>query len=64
MNDKDKIIQLLQEQKARHLEEIAFLKQTQGRKATKKKRLKPKERRKVRHLKLIAINGVPVFNKN
>jgi len=57
MNDKDEIIQLLQEQKARHLKEIAFLKQAQGKKPTKKRR------RKLRHLKLIALNGVPVDGK-
>ena len=44
--------------------ENAFLKQSPGRKATKKKRTKPKTRQEVRHLKLIAVNGVPVPAKD
>jgi len=43
--------------------ENALLKQSPGRKATKKKRMKPSIRWKVRHLKLIAINGALVNGK-
>jgi len=55
----------MQEYRIKELEiENAFLKQSPGRKATKKKRTKPKTRQEVRHLKLIAINGVPVPAKD
>ncbi|MCH7651051.1 MAG: hypothetical protein IIA63_07815 [Nitrospinae bacterium] len=41
--------------------EIARLR---GYRNTKKKHMKPKHRQRLGHLKLIAVNGVPVSNKN
>ncbi|MCH7650102.1 MAG: hypothetical protein IIA63_02960 [Nitrospinae bacterium] len=63
MSIKEKLILLLEKQNERLQIENALLKNSSCRKATRKKRMKPKERRKVRHLKLIAVNGVPVKSK-
>ena len=45
-------------------EENALLKNSHGRKATNKKRMKPKHRQRLGYLKLIAVNGVPISNKD
>ena len=60
MSIKEKLIQLLEKQNERLQIENALLKNNSCRKVIRKKRMKPKERRKAQHLKLIAINGVPV----
>jgi len=41
----------------------AEIKRLQGYKKTNRKRMKPSIRRKLRHLKLISVNGVPISNK-
>jgi len=59
---KEKIIRLLEEQNKRLKIENSLLENGSHRGA-KKKRMKPKHRRKIRHLRLIALNGVPVNGK-
>ena len=60
MNDKQIIIDLLMEKILCLKQENACLK---GYKKTKTKRMKPKHRKIARHLKLIAVNGVPISGK-
>jgi len=54
-------IGLLKDDNSRLTQEINILKyEASGYRKAKKKRMKPKMRRKVRHLELIAVNGVPI----
>ena len=57
-------IELLKDDNSRLTQEINILKyEASGYRKAKKKRMKPKTHRKVRNLKLIAINGVSVQAK-